>query len=269
MIGFHNVSAMYAKRGPRAVDGVTFDAFPGEVTAVVGPNGSGKSTLVRAMLGRIELSEGSITVAGNDIRGMSAHDIATAVAILPQREDPVFPLTVEEYVGLGRYPRLGLWRNASSRDSEAVEGAMRRAEVELFATRKTDQLSGGEWQRVRIARALAQESRAIVLDEPTTYLDISHEMALFELLGSLAAEGLAVLVVSHELNLVSRFASRIILLREGRLVASGTVEEVMNAEILEKVFDWPLHVMRDPVVGAPALFPLRRPAGINQPPQTL
>ncbi|MBA3657289.1 MAG: ABC transporter ATP-binding protein [Gemmatimonadaceae bacterium] len=269
MIGFRNVSAVYAKGGRRAVDGVTFDAFPGEVTAVVGPNGSGKSTLVRAMLGRIELSQGKITINENDIRSMSAHDIATAVAILPQREDPVFPLTVEEYVGLGRYPRLGLWRNASSRDAEAVEGAMQRAEVESFAARKTDQLSGGEWQRVRIARALAQESRAIVLDEPTTYLDISHEMALFELLGSLATEGLAVLVVSHELNLVSRFASRIVLLREGKLAASGTAEDVMKPEILERVFDWPLHVMRDAVIGAPALFPLRRPAGIHQQTQTL
>ncbi len=258
MIAFRNVSAVYPRSARRAVDGVSFDAAGGQVTAVVGPNGSGKSTLVRALLGRIPLIEGTISIGERNIQSMSASDMASAAAILPQREDPVFPLTVAEYVGLGRYPRLGLWKNASGVDADAVQRAMCRAEVDLFAARKTDQLSGGEWQRVRIARALAQESMAIVLDEPTTYLDIAHEMALFELLDGLAREGLAVLVVSHELNLVSRFASRIVLLREGKLIADGDPEEVMRPDILERVFDWPLHVLTDSAIGAPSLFPLRR-----------
>lgn len=263
MIAFRGVSAAYSRGAPKALDGVSLDAARGHVTAVVGPNGSGKSTLVRALLGRIELSEGTITIDEKNIRSMSANDIAGAVAILPQREDPVFPLSVQNYVGLGRYPRLGLWKNASSADAEAVDRAMARAEVDLFASRKTDQLSGGEWQRVRIARALAQESTAIVLDEPTTYLDIAHEMALFELLDGLAAEGLAVLVVSHELNLVSRFASTIVLLRAGKLIAAGSPGTVMKPDILERVFDWPLHVMNDAVMGSPSLFPLRRSAATN------
>lgn len=263
MIAFRSVSAVYSRGAPRAVDGVTFDAIGGQITSVVGPNGSGKSTLVRALLGRIELVEGSIEIDKRPIKSMSANEIATAVAILPQREDPTFPLSVCEYVGLGRYPRLGLWRNASSVDVEAVSRAMCRAEVDEFAARKTDQLSGGEWQRVRIARALAQESRAIVLDEPTTYLDIAHEMALFELLDGLAKEGLAVLVVSHELNLVSRFASRIVLLRAGKLMAAGAPQEVMKPDVLERVFDWPLHVMNDAMIGTPTLFPLRRPPTTN------
>jgi iron complex transport system ATP-binding protein len=231
----------------------------------VGPNGSGKSTLVRALLRRIDLLEGSIALSGTDVRAMSGSDIASTVAILPQREDPVFPLTVEGYIGLGRYPRLGLWKNESSVDSTAVSRAMQRAEVVDFAERKTDQLSGGEWQRVRIARALAQESRAIVLDEPTTFLDISHEMALFELLDDLAADGLAVLVVSHELNLVARFASKIVLLREGKVVAAGEPTDVMQPGILERVFDWPLHVTHDANVGAPALYPVRRPKHRTKP----
>ena len=258
MISFANVSARYSADAGKAVDGVSFDAVGAEITAVVGPNGSGKSTLVRALLRRIALLDGTIAVDGIDIHEMSPGAIANAVAILPQREDPVFPLTVEEYVGLGRYPRLGLWRNESSQDVSAVRGAMQRAEVSQFALRKTDQLSGGEWQRVRIARALAQESRAIVLDEPTTFLDISHEMSLFELLDGLAKEGLAVLVVSHELNLVSRFASKIVLLREGRVIAAGSTRDVMKADILVRVFVWPLHVLHDEVIGAPALFPLRK-----------
>lgn len=263
MISFRAVTARYAATAKNAVDAISFEARPGEITAVVGPNGSGKSTLVRALLRRIDLLSGSIALADTDIREMSAAAIASAVAILPQREDPVFPLSVVSYVGLGRYPHLGLWKNGSPKDSTAVSMAMQRAEVSSFALRKTDQLSGGEWQRVRIGRALAQESRAIVLDEPTTFLDISHEMALFELLADLARDGLAVLVVSHELNLVARFASKIVLLREGKVVAAGKPEDVMRADILERVFDWPLHVTNDSTLGAPALFPLRRPTSTH------
>lgn len=258
MISFRDVSASYSTGAKRAVDSVTFEATHGEVTAVVGPNGSGKSTLVRALLRRMEIQSGTIAIDNTDIRQMSANAIANAVAVLPQREDPVFPLTVESYVGLGRYPHLGLWRNESHLDEIAVKQAMARAEVSMFAGRKTDQLSGGEWQRVRIARALAQESRAVVLDEPTTFLDISHEMALFELLDQLAKDGLAVLVVSHELNLVSRFASKIVLLREGKVLAAGGSSDVMRPDILQRVFDWPLHVIHDSTIDAPALFPLRR-----------
>lgn len=258
MIAFREVTASYETKGKSAVDSVTFDARAGEITAVVGPNGSGKSTLVRALLRRIPLLHGEITISGIDIQRMTPNETATAVAILPQREDPVFPLTVEGYVGLGRFPHIGLWKGESVADADAVTRAMQRAEVSAFTRRKTDQLSGGEWQRVRIARALAQESRAIVLDEPTTFLDIAHEMALFELLDKLAKDGLAVLVVSHELNLVSRFASKIVLLREGSVVAAGTPEDVMRSSILERVFDWPLHVTHDSTIGAPALVPLRR-----------
>jgi iron complex transport system ATP-binding protein len=129
--------------------------------------------------------------------------------------------------------------------------------VEPFLTRRTDELSGGEWQRVRIARALAQGARALVLDEPTTFLDIAHEMAVFELLDALAREGQAVLLVSHQLNLVARFADHIILLHHGSIAAAGTPAEVMRGEVLERVYEWPLVVTRDPAVGAPVLVPLR------------
>jgi iron complex transport system ATP-binding protein len=167
-------------------------------------------------------------------------------------------MRVREYVALGRYPRLGLWRSATAPDHAAVDSAMDRAGVREFGERRTDELSGGEWQRVRIARALAQEARALVLDEPTTFLDLSHEMSLFELLHSLAHDGMAVLLVSHQLNLVARFASTVILLDHGRVVASGSPEEVMQASLLERVYEWPLVVTRDPAVGAPALVPLRK-----------
>jgi iron complex transport system ATP-binding protein len=131
--------------------------------------------------------------------------------------------------------------------------------VESLADRDTDALSGGEWQRVRIARALAQKTAALVLDEPTTFLDVAHEMAIFELLHSLARDGLAVLLVSHQLNLVARFADNIVLLHEGKVANSGSPADVMRADRLESIYGWPVVITIDPAVGAPALVPLRQP----------
>jgi iron complex transport system ATP-binding protein len=252
------VSVRYHRAARRALDRVSLDAREGEVTAVAGPNGSGKSTLVRALLRRQPMEEGDISIEGDSISSLHAQEIARRVAVVSQREDLSFSMRVDEYVALGRYPRLGLWRSASSPDHQAVNAAMDRAQVTEFASRSTDSLSGGEWQRVRIARALAQEARALVLDEPTTFLDLAHEMALFELVSSLAREGMTVLLVSHELNLVARFASRIVLLHEGSVAASGAPAEVMRAPLLERIYEWPLVVSRDPAVGSPSLVPLRR-----------
>ena len=258
MIELDGVSVRYPGAGSRALDGVSFRAASARVTAVAGPNGSGKSTLVRALLRRLPLESGRIIVAGDDIRTLSAGQIAQRIAVAVQREEPAFPMRVTEYVALGRYPRLGLWRSAAKPDHDAVGSALARAEVEELAERRTDELSGGEWQRVRIARALAQQARALILDEPTTFLDLAHEMSLFELMFSLAAEGMAILVVSHELNLVARFADDVVLLDGGRVVASGSPDDVMNATLLEQVYRWPVVVTRDPAVGSPSLVALRR-----------
>ena len=258
MISFSNVAARYPGASRRALDGVSFSAQESQVTAVAGPNGSGKSTLVRALLKRLPLEDGAIEVEGTDLMSLHQQEIARRIAVAPQREDLSFPLQVLEYVALGRYPRLGLWRSATAPDTAAVESAMERAEVTEFASRRTDELSGGEWQRVRIARALDQGARALVLDEPTTFLDLAHEMSLFELLHSLARDGMAVLLVSHQLNLVARFASKVILLDRGKVVAAGSPDTVMQASLLEKIYEWPLVITRDPAVGAPALVPLRK-----------
>lgn len=258
MISFANVAVRYPRASRRALDGVSFDALESHVTAVAGPNGSGKSTLVRALLKRLPLEAGTISIDNSDIRSLPQQEIARRVAVAPQREELSFPMQVLEYVALGRYPRLGLWRSASAPDTAAVESAMSRARVMEFAGRRTDELSGGEWQRVRIARALAQGARGLVLDEPTTFLDLSHEMALFELLHSLANDGMAVLLVSHQLNLVARFASTVILLDHGKVVAAGSPDSVMQASLLEQIYEWPLVITRDPAVGAPALVPLRK-----------
>jgi iron complex transport system ATP-binding protein len=263
MIEFSSVSVRYRGSDRPALEDVSFIVPPLRVTAVAGPNGSGKSTLVRALLRRVDLLSGSISVDSEDISAITPRDLAVRIAVTPQREELAFSMSVEEYVALARYPSLGLWQSPGPRDKQAVTAAMERAGVAEFAQRATDALSGGEWQRVRIARALAQSASFLVLDEPTTFLDLSHEMALFELLHNLAREGMGVMVVSHQLNLLSRFADSVVLLHRGKVAASGTPDDVMRASLLEKIYEWPLVVSRDPAVGAPSLVPLRRPTGLE------
>jgi iron complex transport system ATP-binding protein len=259
MIRYEDVVVRYRRASRDALDGVFLEARRGRLTAVVGPNGSGKSTLVRALLGRIPLLRGRILVAGEDTTGQPRTALARRIAVVTQRDELSFPLQVEEYVALGRFPHLGGWRGARADDRRAIAQAMERAGVDVLARdgRRLVDLSGGEWQRVRLARALAQGGEALVLDEPTTFLDVAHEMSAFELLHRLSRDGLAVLLVSHQLNLVARFADEIVLLHAGRVAASGAPDDVMQASILERVYEWPLVVTRDPAVGAPALLPLR------------
>lgn len=260
MIAFRDVVVRYPHSPLNAIDGVTVNVAPGRITALAGPNGSGKSTLVRALVKRIDPVAGSITVGGRELRAIPLPELGRLVAVLPQREETAFPLHVEDYVALGRFPHLGLWNARSSADDAAVANAISRAGIESLASRRTDELSGGEWQRVRLARALAQEAPALVVDEPTTFLDIAHEMIIFELLSALASSGMAVLLVSHQLNLVSRFADEIVLLNKGSIAASGAPAEVMKPALLEEVFEWPMSVTTEPHSGRPVLFPLRRPS---------
>lgn len=258
---FDRITVRYPRRDQPALDSVSLSAQPGCITAVVGPNGSGKSSLVRTLLRRVPLAKGEVLVGEQPLRSMDARTLARTVAVVPQREEPLVPMPVAEFVMLGRHP----WRRAfgapAPADHAAVERALARAGMADAAGHLTDSLSGGEWQRVRIARALAQDAPVIVLDEPTTFLDIAHEMAVFELVDTLATEGRTVMLVSHQLNLVARFAAHIVLLHKGQVAAAGNASDVMRGDVLEQVYQWPLVVTRDPAVGAPALLPLRGGAG--------
>jgi iron complex transport system ATP-binding protein len=212
---------------------------------------------VRALTGLLPLEQGRITIADRPVEQWRRPDLARAVGVVAQREEPVFPLRVRDTVMLGRYAHLGPLEAAQPRDHEAVERALTRCDVLHLADRPSDQLSGGEWQRVRLARALAAEPRALLLDEPTTSLDVRHEMELFELVASLARGGLAALVVTHGLNLAARFCDEILLLDQGRPVAAGAPAEVLRSDVLSSVFHWPVAVAtwHD---GAPQVIPLRR-----------
>jgi iron complex transport system ATP-binding protein len=257
VIAFYDVSARYPRQRREALNGVSLGAESGKLTAIVGPNGSGKTTLVRLLLRRLTPAAGQIEVMARAVTEFGPRELARRVAVVPQREIPVFSLPVDEYVALGRYPHEGPWRAATAQDAALVDRAMNDAGVADLASRDILTLSGGEWQRTRIARALAQGGDALVLDEPTTFLDVGHEMAMFELFAALARAGRAVVVISHQLNLVARFADVMVLLHQGRVVAAGAPHVVMQASTLERVYEWPLVVTRDPAVGAPALLPLR------------
>jgi iron complex transport system ATP-binding protein len=168
----------------------------------------------------------------------------------------VFPLLVPEAVLLGRYAHMGPFAAASPADEAAVRDAMERCDLDAMAARRIDTLSGGEWQRVRLARALAQQPRLLVLDEPTAALDVRHEMQIFELIRRLVDDGLGAVVVTHHLNLAARYADEMLLLSAGRVAAQGVPAEVLRAPILQRVFDWPVAVepWRD---GTPQVVPLR------------
>jgi iron complex transport system ATP-binding protein len=251
------LAVQYPGASERALTDLSLQLHPGEVVAVVGPNGSGKSTLLRALLGLLTPVHGSVHLDGRPMVHWSRRDLADAVGALPQREEPAFPLTVEETVLLGRWSRLGPVAPVGATDRAALHAALRRCDVEHLAHRRIETLSGGEWQRVRMARALASTPKLLLLDEPTAALDVGHEMELFELLRRLVADGLGVLVISHQLNLAARFADRLLLLDRGRTIAEGTPREVLREDVVSTVFGWPVAVTTW-CDGAPQVIPLRR-----------
>ncbi len=240
-----------------ALDGVSMAAGDGQLYAVLGPNGSGKSTLMKALLGIVPLRRGEARLDDRALRDWTRPELARAVGVVPQSETIAFPLTVRELVGMGRYPHLGILAAEGQADRDAVANAMAQCDVSELAGRDVTTLSGGELQRVRISRALAQEPRALVLDEPTASLDIRHEMAILESLRSWADAGMTIVVVTHGLDLASRFADRVLLLSHGRVAAEGTPHDVMRADVLESVYGWRISVEADPTTGSPRVTPLR------------
>ena len=251
-----DVVVRYPGAATPALQSVSCAVRTSRVVVVVGPNGSGKSSLVRALLGLVPLEAGAVLVEGRPVREWDRAALARTVGVVGQREEAVFPLRVREMVMFGRYARLGPVAAPGAADHHAVRSALERCDVDRLAERRVDTLSGGEWQRVRIARALAQEPRALVLDEPTAALDIRHQMELLELVRGLADAGMAALVVTHELNLAARFADEVLLLRDGRAVAAGTPAQVFQQETIASTFEWPVVIThwRD---GSPQVMPLR------------
>jgi iron complex transport system ATP-binding protein len=251
------VAYRYPGAATDALAGVSLAVRAGEVHAVLGPNGSGKTTLLRVALGLLSPAAGSAAILGRPARSWERGALARVVGVVTQREDNLFPQRVRETVLLGRYPHLSLWGAERVEDHAAVQRALVRCDVLPLANRWIWALSGGEYQRVRLARALAQEPRLLVLDEPTASLDVRHEMELFELIRALAdRDGLAVVLITHQVNLAARFADRVLLLSDGRAAASGAPSEVLTRDTVERVFAWPVSIA--PFEGRPQMIPLRQ-----------
>jgi iron complex transport system ATP-binding protein len=255
------VSHRYPGAGADAVDAVDLEVGRGCFYAILGPNGCGKTTLLRLLLGALDPHRGEVRYDDRPLRQWPRRELARRVGVVPQGEALVFPLSVRDLVAMGRYPHLGNWRGESAADRAAVDRAMATCDVDGLAHRSVGTLSGGEQQRARLARALAQEPDTLVLDEPTASLDISHEMGIFELLRSLADRGVTVIMVTHNLNIAARYADRFILLDRGRMAAEGPADAVFTRRNLERVYRWPLlvasHAADGPDAAAPQVVPLR------------
>ncbi|SHG67736.1 ABC transporter ATP-binding protein [Geodermatophilus nigrescens] len=241
------------------VDGLDLALTDGSFTAIVGPNGCGKSTLLRALGRLLRPAAGQVVLDGRSIARTPTREVARVLGLLPQT--PVAPsgLTVADLVARGRHPHQSWLRQWSSDDEAVVTEALAWTDMADLGDRPVDELSGGQRQRAWISMALAQETDLILLDEPTTYLDLSHQIDVLELVARLHAErGRTVVVVLHDLNLAARYAQRLVAMRDGALVASGTPHEVLTEELLADVFDLEARVVPDPVAGTPMVVPVRR-----------
>ena len=248
------------------VHDMTLEVQPGVVTAIVGANGCGKSTLLRAMARLLPARAGRVLLDGTPISELSSRQVATVLGLLPQ--SPVSPegIAVADLVGRGRYPHQGWFRRWTAQDDEIVEQALSATDILDLADRPVDELSGGQRQRVWIAMALAQQTDVLLLDEPTTFLDVAHQVEVLDLLTDLNRDrGTTIVMVLHDLNLAARYADRLVALTEGRLYAQGTPGEVVSEEMVRDVFGMAARVVHDPVSGSPLVLPVGRPHVRTQP----
>jgi len=235
---------------------VSFDVQPGEILAMIGPNGAGKSTLIRAVTGVVPIKSGRVCVDGQDLADLSHVQRAKILAVVPQARQLGGAFTVEQAVMMGRTPYLNWLGQEGETDKAAVHWALQETSLETFADRQIAKLSGGEQQRVLLARALAQSTPVLLLDEPTNHLDLQHQTNLLSIVKRLADEKkLVVVMAMHDLNLVSFFADRVALLVDGELKSLGTPREVIRAEQISAAYRTPVEIVPHPVTGVPIIFP--------------
>ncbi|MFQ6325087.1 ABC transporter ATP-binding protein [Nocardia sp. CWNU-33] len=239
------------------VDGLCIDVAPGVITTVIGPNGCGKSTLLRSLGRLLRPQQGRVLLDGKAISSMKTKDVARVVGMLPQ--SPVAPegLTVADLVARGRHPHQSWIRQWSVTDEAEVMTALEQTGIADLADRPLDELSGGQRQRAWISMALAQGTDILLLDEPTTYLDLAHSVEVLDLVDRLHDDlGRTVVMVLHDLNLAIRYSDELIVMRAGRIVAQGTPGDIIDAELLREVFDLDASVLEDPVSGRPMIVPI-------------
>lgn len=261
MLKVNSISVGYGDR--TVLQQVSFDLPPGSILALIGPNGVGKSTLIRALSGLLPLRAGQVCVDGRDLAGMSAQERARLMAVVPQARNLPPAFTGLEMVTLGRTPHLNWLGQTSPQDDAIVQHAMEITETLPLAGRRLAELSGGEQQRLLLARALAQAAPILLLDEPTTHLDLQYQLGLLNQVRALVHDRAlppekrpSALVALHDLNLVARYADRVALLLGGRLRALGTPAEVLTPDLLSEVYHVPLQVITSTPTGCPVIYPL-------------
>ena len=260
----HGLRVGYGDR--LVLDGVDFEAAPGELTVLVGANGCGKSTLLKTLARVLRPQAGEVLLDGRPLHAMPTREVARRLALLPQ--GPVAPegLTVRELVAQGRFPHQSLLRQWSRDDAAAVERAMAAADVSAFADRPVDALSGGQRQRCWIAMVLAQETEHLLLDEPTTFLDLKVQVDLMALLARIAREERrTVVLVLHEINVAAAFADRVVMMKDGRIAATGAPEDVVTPANLRQVFGLEADVVVAPRTGRPVCIPRTGLSGVVHP----
>lgn len=232
--------------------GVSLSLHAGDFLGIIGPNGCGKSTLLAALSGWLPLRHGAIRLQGQPLAAHSQQELARLLAVVPQASTPAFAFNVRETVAMGRYPHLGRFAVPSARDRAIIDEALALTDLIHLQRRPVDQLSGGEYQRVTIARALAQQPRVLLLDEPTAHLDLGHQQAIFELLVRLHREHhMGILCVSHDINLAAEYCPRLLLMSLGQVVVNGTPEEVITETHLGDVYCTLVRVHANPYSGQP------------------
>lgn len=245
----------YGRRGPDVLKGITLVAEPGQFLGIIGPNGSGKSTLLRVMGGVARPRRGQVLYDGTDITSLAPREAARMVAAVGDSERPIFSYSVQQVVLMGRAPYSGALAGDTADDVRVAQTAMERTGVRHLADRKITQLSSGERQRVLIARALAQQPKVLLLDEPTSHLDVNFQAEIMELAVSLAHDsGITTVAVLHDLNLTGKYCDEVAMLSSGSLVASGSPREVLTEENLLEVYGVKAVVGRRPELDRPAIF---------------
>jgi iron complex transport system ATP-binding protein len=250
-----HLSAAYGSR--TVLRDVSLTVNGGEVLALVGPNGAGKSTLIRVVSGVVAASGGDVRLGDSNLIKMPPAERARKIAVVPQLIRLPDAFTVGEIVLMGRTPHLPMWAGESKHDCEVAWSAMKRTQIDALVNRRAYELSGGEQQRVMIARALTQEPNVLLLDEPTAHLDLKYQVGVLELVRSLAREhGLAILMTLHDLNQAALYADRVALMSEGQIVAQGSAAEVFTASQLSAVYGVQVAVSQHPNHNAPLIAPL-------------
>ena len=255
MLRFANAAVGY---DAPVVRDVTLSVAPGDMVGLIGPNGAGKTTLLRAVTGGSRLLAGRITVAERDVSTYGSSDLARLVAVLPQTAPTTFAFTARQFVEMGRHAHVSRFGDLSAADHDAVERALELTDTVSLVSRHVDELSGGELQRLTLAQALAQEPSVLLLDEPTSHLDLNHRLQVLDVVRSLANEGLAVLTVFHDLDMAARYSDRLAAVAGGEARRQGSPAEVLTRETLRDVFGVAAVIGTDPVTGSIQVLPVVR-----------